>query len=124
MRNNNKPFSFNHRIKSFGFAIEGIITFLKTQHNAWIHVIAGIAVVIFGFVFEINREEWCLLSIAIAMVLISEMLNTAIEFLTDIVTPDYHQQAEKVKDIAAGAVLISAIAAIVIGLIIFLPKFS
>lgn len=118
----NKSFSITDRIKSFGFAIEGIITFFKTQHNAWIHALAAITVVVLGFALKVNNTEWCLLAVSIALVFISEMLNTAIEFLTDIVSPDYNPMAKKVKDVAAGAVLISAIAAVVIGLIVFLPK--
>lgn len=118
----NKSFSITARVKSFGFAIEGIITFFKTQHNTWIHALAAVTVIVFGFAFNVNKTEWCLLAVAIALVFISEMLNTAIEFLTDIVSPHYDPKAKKVKDVAAGAVLISAIAAVVIGLIIFLPK--
>ncbi|MES2397611.1 MAG: diacylglycerol kinase family protein [Bacteroidota bacterium] len=119
---NNKSFSISNRIKSFGFAIEGIITFFKTQHNAWIHAFATVIVVVLGFAFNVNNTEWCFLITAIALVFISEMLNTAIEFLTDIVSPDYNLKAKKVKDVAAGAVLISAIAAVVIGAVVFLPK--
>lgn len=118
----NKSFSITDRLKSFGFAIEGIITFFKTQHNAWIHAIAAVIVVVLGFALNVNNMEWCLLAVSFALVFISEMLNTAIEFLTDIVSPQYNLQAKKVKDVAAGAVLISAIAAVVIGVIIFLPK--
>ncbi|MES2285412.1 MAG: diacylglycerol kinase family protein [Bacteroidota bacterium] len=119
---NNKSFSISNRIKSFGFAIEGIITFFKTQHNAWIHAFATVIVVVLGFALNVNNTEWLFLITAIALVFISEMLNTAIEFLTDIVSPDYNLKAKKVKDVAAGAVLISAIAAVVVGLIVFLPK--
>ena len=120
--NNNKKFSIGCRIKSVCFAIEGIATFFKTQHNAWIHAFAAILVVFAGFFFKVNSSEWCLLTFAIAFVLIAEMLNTAIEFLTDIVSPVYNQKAKMVKDVAAGAVLIASIAAVVIGLIVFLPK--
>lgn len=119
---NNKSFSISNRLKSFGFAIEGIITFFKTQHNAWIHAFATVIVVVLGFALSVNNTEWCFLITAIALVFISEMLNTAIEFLTDIVSPDYNLKAKKVKDVAAGAVLISAIAAVVIGAVVFLPK--
>jgi len=119
---NNKSFSISNRIKSFGFAIEGILTFFKTQHNAWIHAFATVIVVVLGFALNVNNTEWCFLITAIALVFISEMLNTAIEFLTDIVSPHYNPKAKKVKDVAAGAVLISAIAAVVIGVIVFLPK--
>ncbi len=120
--NNNKQFSLSNRIKSFGYAIEGIFTFFRTQHNAWIHAFAAVLVVVFGYIFKVNSYDWCLLTIAIAIVIATEMLNTAIEFLTDLVSPGFNLHAKKVKDVAAGAVLIAAIAAIVIGLIVFLPK--
>lgn len=119
---NNKSFSIHGRLKSFGFAIEGIITFLKTQQNAWIHCVATIVVIVLGFILKVNSIEWCMLFIAIALVMITEMLNTAIEFLTDKVSPDYHPLAKKVKDVAAGAVLFAAIVAVIIGAIVFLPK--
>ncbi|MES2592587.1 MAG: diacylglycerol kinase family protein [Bacteroidota bacterium] len=119
--NSNRPW-IHSRIKSFGFAIEGIVTFFKTQHNAWIHAVAAVVVVVAGFILNVNNTEWCLLAIAIALVIISEMLNTAIEFLTDIVSPAIHPVAKKVKDVAAGAVLFAAITAAVIGGIVFIPK--
>ncbi|MBA3705593.1 MAG: diacylglycerol kinase family protein [Bacteroidetes bacterium] len=119
---NNKPFSINDRIKSFDFAIQGIITFFKTQHNVWIHIAVAITVVILGFVLNVNNNEWCWLIIGIALVLISEMLNTAIEFLCDKISPEFHPQIKKVKDVSAAAVLIAVIAAVMIGLIVFLPK--
>ncbi len=117
-----KPFHFHSRIKSIGFAIEGIIVFLKTQHNAWIHIVAAAIVVALGFILKINNTEWCLLSVAIALVMLTEMFNTAIEFLTDTVSPSYNPLAKKVKDVAAGAVLFAALAALIIGGIVFLPK--
>ncbi len=119
---NDKPFSFNSRIKSFSFAIEGIATFFKTQHNAWIHAIAAIVVVVLGFVLDVNATEWCLLIVAIALVLLAEMLNTAIEFLTDLASPNHHPLAKKVKDVAAGSVLFAALASVIIGMIVFVPK--
>jgi diacylglycerol kinase len=119
---NNKPFRINDRVKSIGFAIQGIVTFFKTQHNVWIHLFAAVVVIISGFFFKINNNDWCWLILAIALVLITEMLNTAIEFLSDKVSPEIHPQIKKVKDVAAGAVLIAAIAAMTIGGIIFLPK--
>jgi diacylglycerol kinase len=120
--NNNKPFSLNSRIKSFGYALTGIKLFFKTQHNAWIHALAAAIVITLGFVLKVNMNEWCWLIAAIALVVVSEMLNTAIEFFTDLISPDFHLQAAKIKDVAAGAVLISAIAAASIGMIVFLPK--
>lgn len=117
-----KAFSIGDRILSFGFAIQGLITFFKTQHNAWIHLLATIVVIIGGFVLKVNHNEWCWLIVSIIFVFMAEMFNTAIEFLTDLVSPQFHPLAEKVKDVAAGAVLIAAIGAVVIGLIIFIPK--
>ncbi len=119
---NNKPFRIEDRIKSFRFAFQGIITFLKTEHNAWIHIVAAFVVIIAGFILKINNTEWCWLTFSIALVFIAEMFNTAIELLTDLASPDFHPLAKKVKDVAAGGVLIAAIAAVVIGSIIFLPK--
>lgn len=118
----NKPFSIRDRVKSFGFAIQGGITFFQTQHNTWIHLLVATIVVVFGFIMEINTNEWCWIIIVIALVMITEMLNTAIEFLCDLVSPEIHPQIKKVKDVAAGAVLIAVLAAIIIGAIIFMPK--
>lgn len=122
MRKSNKSFNIGDRILSFGFAIQGLITFFKTQHNAWIHLLASIIVIALGFVLKVNTTEWCWLIIAIAIVFIAELFNTAIEFLTDLVSPQIHPIAKKVKDVAAAAVLVAAIAALVVGLIVFLPK--
>ena len=117
-----KTFSIGDRILSFGFAIQGLITFFKTQHNAWIHLLATIVVITAGFILKVNHNEWCWLIVSIVLVFMAEMFNTSIEFLTDLVSPQFHPLAKKVKDVAAGAVLIAAIGAIAIGLIIFIPK--
>jgi diacylglycerol kinase len=119
---NPKFFTFQSRIKSVGFAIQGIFTFFKTQANAWIQLIAAIMVIVLGFKFNINKTEWLAIVLAIALVLVTEMLNTAIEFLTDLASPSVHPLAKKVKDIGAGAVLIAAITSIVIAVLVFLPK--
>jgi diacylglycerol kinase len=119
---NPKFFSFKHRIKSVGYACEGIVTFFKTQPNAWIQLFSAVAIIVVGFVLEINRWEWCWIVASIALVIVTEMLNTALEFLTDLVSPSVHPLAKKVKDVAAGAVLIAAITSFIIACIIFLPK--
>ena len=119
----NPKFShFQNRVKSFGFAIQGIIVFFKTQVNAWIHLIAALLAVGVGYVLNIDRWEWCAIVFAIALVLVAELLNTALEFLTDLASPSVHPLAKKVKDIAAGAVLVAAIASAIIAAIIFIPK--
>ena len=115
------PFSLVARIKSFKFAFKGIWFLLSTQHNAWIHILATIAVTILAFVFHISTTEWCLLILTIALVLTAEAFNTAIEFLADSVTTDFNPLIGKAKDVAAGAVLITAIGAIIIGCFIFIP---
>jgi len=117
-----KRFSISARINSFGFAFRGLAVFFKTQHNAWIHLGAAILAIGAGFYFKLNSNEWCWILLAVAMVFITEMLNTAIEFLSDVVSPQLHPVIKKVKDVAAAAVLIAALAAIAIGLIVFLPK--
>ncbi len=120
----NPKFSYlRSRLKSVGFACEGIVTFFKTQANARIQLLAAIAAIVMGFVLKISRMEWCWIVAAIAMVLITEMLNTALEFLTDLASPSVHPLAKKVKDVAAGAVLLAAITSVIIAAIIFLPKF-
>lgn len=116
-----RPFSFTGRIRSFKHAIVGIWTMLKSQHNAWIHACATISVVTAGFVFGISTDEWCWLVLAIIAVWMAEAFNTAIEFLADVASPEFHPLVKKAKDVAAGAVLISAIGAIIIGFIILGP---
>ena len=115
-------FSLISRIKSFAYAFNGLKTFFTTQHNSWIHLSAAILVIILGFIFHVNSYEWCVLIFAIGFVFVAEIFNTAIEFLSDFVSPDQHPQIGKIKDIAAGGVLISAIASAIIGLVIFVPK--
>ena len=110
------------RIKSFKFAFAGITHFVKSEPNVIIHLIAAVLAVCAGFFFAINSMEWCFVIFAIGLVLSAEAFNTAIEYLTDLASPDYHELAGKTKDVAAAAVLLSAITAAIVGLIIFLPK--
>jgi diacylglycerol kinase (ATP) len=117
----NSPIFFTGRIRSFRFAFSGIGTMLKSQQNAWIHAIATIFVVAAGFVFELTTAEWCWLVLAIVAVWTAEALNTAIEFLSDATSPEFNPLVKKAKDVAAGAVLISALGAIIIGLLVLGP---
>lgn len=114
---------FEKRLLSFKYAFQGIITLFRTQTNAKIHALAAALVIICAFYFQISTTEWCFLIFAMTMVLSAEAFNTAIEFLTDLVSPDFHPLAEKTKDVASAAVLFTAIGALIIGIIIFLPKF-
>ena len=115
-------FSIRKRLHSFSFAFKGIFYFLKTQHNALIHAVATVLVIAAGFVFGVSRTEWALLVLSMGIVWTAELFNTALELLTDLVSPGFHQQAGRIKDMAAGAVLTAAIAAAVIGMLVFVPK--
>ncbi|MFT7604583.1 MAG: diacylglycerol kinase, partial [Saprospiraceae bacterium] len=97
------------RIESFRFAFAGIAHFVKSEPNVIIHLIAAAIAVGMGFFFAITTIEWCLVIFAIGLVLSAEAFNTSIEYLTDLVSPDYHELAGKTKDVAAAAVLLTAI---------------
>jgi len=115
-------FSFKKRIKSFSYAFKGIFYMMSTQHNFWIQIIMGLLAVFLGLVLNINRFEWGLVVLSCGMVLTAETFNSAIEALADAVNPEYDSKMGLIKDLAAGAVLISAIAAAIVGLLIFIPK--
>ena len=117
-----RPFTFTGRIRSFKYAFEGIGVMLRSQQNAWIHLAATIMVVIFGHILNLSYTEWCFIVLAIMAVWMAEALNTAFEFLADVTNPEFHPLVKKSKDVAAAAVLISAIGAIVIAWFIFVPK--
>ena len=110
------------RIASFGYAFEGIFEVIQSQDNFKIHCVTAFLVILAGLYFSISTTEWCLIIGSITAVLSAETFNTAIEHLTDLVAPDYHILAKRTKDAAAGAVLLVAIGAAIIGVIIFLPK--
>lgn len=112
------------RINSFKFAFTGILTLFKSEFNAKIHLFCTVLVILAGFYFSISTVEWCLITVAITMVLAAEAFNTAIEFLTDLTSPNFHPLAGKAKDVAAGGVLITAFGAIAIGSFVFLPKLA
>lgn len=110
------------RLLSFKYAGQGIWTLFSTQPNARIHLFILVMVVAAGFWFSISTMEWLILVLTFGIVLIAEGFNTALEFLTDLVSPDPHPLAGKAKDVAAGAVLIAALTAVIVGMIIFIPK--
>ena len=109
-------------INSFKYAIEGIISSFKTERNMKIHVLAMIVVIALGFFFKLDKVEWCFIIIAIVSVISAELFNTAIETVVDMVSPERNPKAKLAKDIAAGAVLVVAIGAAIIGFIVFGPK--
>ena len=117
-----KIFSLKQRLRSFGFALKGIVAMFKDQHNFWIQCVAAIAVIVLGLVLNINNTEWLFVTLSIGFVLTAEMFNSVIEKLVDLVSPEFNKKAGLIKDMAAGAVLIAAITSAVIGLLIFVPR--
>jgi diacylglycerol kinase (ATP) len=117
-----EKFSITTRIKSFQHALNGLKILWTEEHNARIHFLVGIIVVIAGFAFNVSFIEWMLLVIAIGFVIVVEIINSSIENLVDFVSPKKHPHIKKIKDLAAAAVLMSAMTAVVIGLIVFVPK--
>jgi diacylglycerol kinase (ATP) len=117
----NRPFEFTGRVRSFAFAVAGIWTMLRSQQNAWIHLVATIVVCGLAFALGLSTAEWCWIVLAIMSVWTAEALNTAFEFLADVASPEFHPLVKHAKDVAAGGVLISAVGAAVIALLVFLP---
>lgn len=118
---NNSQLSFTGRIRSIRCAVAGIWVMISSQHNAWIHAAATVIATITGLYFGLTKAEWCWIVLAIISVWTAEALNTAFEFLTDVASPEFHPLAAKAKDVAAGAVLITAIGSVVIGAIVLGP---
>lgn len=117
-----KRFSIIARIRSTDNGWRGLGVMLKTTHNAWLEIFFAIVAVYLGFVFGISMTEWAFVVFCIGLVIVTETINTAIEIDVDLTSPGYHPFARDIKDVSAGAVLLSAFIAGVIGLIIFLPK--
>lgn len=113
--------SFQKRIRSVGFALKGLKDLMKSQPNARVHLFACIAVISAGLYFQITKAEWLAVVICMALVVSMEAVNTAFEYLTDLVSPEHHPLAGKVKDVAAAAVLVAAIGAAVVGALVFIP---
>lgn len=118
----NDGFTFRKRLRSFRYAFNGICLLITKEHNAWIHCFAAVCVVIAGFLLEISKMEWIACVIVIGAVLAAEAVNSAVEALADFVSPEYSDAIKRTKDLAAGAVLLMAMAAAVVGGIIFFPK--
>ena len=109
-------------IRSFGYAFKGVAHATATQLNFRIHLGATALAVLLGYLLHISTSEWRWVALSITLVLVTELFNTMIEALVDLVSPGYNEKAGHVKDMSAGAVIIAALFALVIGLIIFLPK--
>jgi undecaprenol kinase len=108
--------------QKFFNAFRGMYVVYKTTRHFWIHIIAATLVIFLGFYFHISSLEWIALVFAIGFVIVSETFNTAIEIDIDLTSPEYHPYARDTKDVAAAAVLLSVFVAVIVGLIIFLPR--
>lgn len=112
-----------HFVRSFEFALQGIRTVFKEERNMRTHVIMGVLAVIAGFIFKLNKSEWLWLMLVIFLVLLVEIINTIFENVVDMVTDfHFHPIGKKIKDMAAGAVLLTSCFALLVGLILFVPK--
>lgn len=109
-------------INSFKYAIQGIFTSFKTEKNMKIHILIMLLVIIAGILLKISKLEWIICIILFSIVIAGELFNTAIETVVDMVMPDKNEKAKIAKDVSAGAVLLVAIGAAIIGLMIFIPK--
>ena len=122
MMSNQQEGFFRSRLKAFRYAITGWWFVIRTQRNAWIHMVVSIAVILLSFILHISASNWALILLAIAMVWIAEFLNTALEAVVDLATNHQHHELAKVgKDVGAAAVLIAAASSVVIGLLILGP---
>lgn len=114
--------SFAKLTKSFGHALDGIVIALEENQNLRIHFIAAVAVMIASIYFKISRFEMGILGITILLVISTEMLNTSVEKIVDLITQEHRKEAKFAKDVAAGMVLINALGAIIVGSAIFVPR--
>jgi diacylglycerol kinase (ATP) len=114
---------FTGRLKSMGFALQGAIKLLTTEHSVMVQSSVGVLLIIAGIYFDITMNEWLCQTLVIGLVLSVEGLNTAVEKIADFIHPNYHEKIGFIKDIAAGAVFFAAMTAIAIVLMIYIPKF-
>lgn len=108
-------------IKSFGFAIKGIKLAIKEERNFRIMLITFFVVVCFGLYFRLEKMDWMMIILTSGIVLVTELFNTTIENMMDMISPDYNVMTERIKDLSAGAVLVTSIFSVIVGLIVFVP---
>jgi diacylglycerol kinase (ATP) len=109
-------------LRSFGYAFKGLVYATSTQLNFRIHLVATVLVFIAGFLLQISLDQWNWIAISICLVLVTEIFNTMIETLVDLVSPGYNEKAGRIKDMSAAAVVIAALFALITALIIFIPR--
>lgn len=117
-----KELNIRSRLKSFKYAFTGIYTLIREEPNAKIHLLAALAVLVAGSFCQLSLGEWAIIGFSITLVFVAEMINTALEKMCDLVTRETNPEIKKIKDIAAGAVLLCACTAVICGLCIFGPR--
>ncbi len=116
-----RRFTVAARLRSFPHALRGVGFMLRTQHNAWVHLAATVTVFATAAALRVSAADWLWLITAVVLVWVAEAMNTAFEHLCDVVSPEFHEGVKRAKDVAAGAVLICAAGAVVIGLVVLGP---
>ena len=107
--------------KSFDYAVQGIHYTFRSQQNARLHILAAIIVIAAGIFFKINPFEMGIVAVMILLVLVTEMINTAIEMMVDLITKEHREEAKIAKDVASGMVLVAALGSVIVGILIFVP---
>jgi undecaprenol kinase/diacylglycerol kinase (ATP) len=115
-------FSIRSRITSIKYAFEGIASMIKYEHNSRIHLIAAVLVILLGLIVHLSLIEWVAITITIGLVFVTELINSALELLADLIDPEANPKIKRIKDYAAASVLVSAIIAVIAGVLIFVPK--
>jgi diacylglycerol kinase len=118
----NQKFPIRNTIKSFGYAFNGLKTMIREEPNSRIHLFAAICTMTAGILFKVSLSEWIALVFATGFVITLEIVNSAIENIADFISPGKDDMIKKIKDLSAAGVLVSAITALIVGLIVFLPK--
>ncbi|WP_211223350.1 diacylglycerol kinase family protein [Hymenobacter norwichensis] len=116
------PAVLRQRAASFGYAFRGVAAALRSEVHLQFHAVATVVVIGLGFYFQLGPTEWALVALAVGLVWGLELANTAIEAVVNLVSPEYHLLAGRAKDVAAGAVLVGAVAALIVGLLVFGPR--
>ena len=124
MKKTNQTFSIIDRLHSFKYAFNGLKILLREEHNFRIHIVLGLAVIILAIALDINSIEWSIIILSIALVVTVETINSAIENMADFLTLENNNHIKKIKDLSAGAVLVSSLSSLIIGLPIFIPKLT
>lgn len=119
---NSGKYSTRMRLRSFKFAFRGLKSLLLFEHNSRVHLFAAVIVIFLGFLFKISLDEWCLLILIIGLVFLSELINSSLEAISDVVKPEWNDKILRAKDYAAAAVLVTAVISVFIGGIIFIPR--